>query len=99
MQVEQLLSQKIENCIAFLSLIPSISANKDAMNKLPTFQDTKWCQWYCKQIQPLFRKDPESIMQQLCSKCCMKSSLFTVEERQRFIQYIDCFVSIVEKYC
>lgn len=94
----QFLSQKINQCIGYLERIPSVRANKDAMVKLPTFRDIPWTIGFCYQIKDHFWTKPEEVVDQLIAECCMKPSEFTPHQKGVFCDFVDCFVSTVERY-
>jgi len=93
------MDEKIRNCIKYLSSIPKIKSNEEAMRILPTFQDVAWTKEYCKQISPLFHKNKEVTLSQLISECKMKDSDFTEEERKKFMKYVECFIETTDLCC
>lgn len=91
-------SGKIENCITFLKQIPLVQKNTEAIAKIESFRDIGWNIEFCQRIKEEFYKTPERILTQVIQECQMKDADFSLEQRKAFMNYLSCFVTLVDKY-
>jgi hypothetical protein len=89
-----LIASKVDKLINWLTTIPNVQQNPEALCKLPSFRDVKWIVGYCVEIKKDFEMDKDRCLRNLILGASMKHTDFTPDELSRFMMYLECFMEL-----
>ena len=95
MNIEQFILEKADHLITFLSSIKSIKENELAFSALPSFRDVLWIKDFCSATYKDWKENKEQHLSKLIQGGNMRDEDFTKEQRDKFLQYIECFMEII----